>query len=217
LLAVFWATRGRDAGPPIYDGLPLQTEPYRYLQPSPGQATTAPPTSASENVKPQQGLPFIVNTGESPPQAELQADPNAFPIPPSVQSVIITITPVPPAAPIPNGRLDGNSYRMSVMLPGGSPLPVLPGKHVTVYLRGTGALGKTVMDRFSNGRWTSLATQLPGSGFHAAGSDQLGDFALVLLPGGAGGLGSGVTAAIVIGAILVGIAILLTAVRLLRR
>jgi hypothetical protein len=216
-LAVVWGVRGSHTGPPIYDGLPLQTEPYRYLQPAPGQATTAPPTSASENVKPQQGLPFIVNTGESPPQAELQADPNAFAIPPSAQGVLITITPVPPAAPIPNGRLDGNAYRMSVRLPGGAPLTVLPGKHVTVYLRGTGALGKTAMDRFSDGRWTSLPTQLPGSGFHAAESNQLGDFALVLLPGGAGGLGSGVTAAIVIGAILVGIAILLAAVRLLRR
>jgi len=29
LLAIFWATLGWEAGPPIYDGLPLQTEPYR--------------------------------------------------------------------------------------------------------------------------------------------------------------------------------------------
>lgn len=217
LLAVFWATRGWDAGPPIYDGLPLQTEPYRYLHPTPGQATTAPPTSASENVQPSnQGLPFIVNTNESPPQAELQADPDAFAIPPSTPNLTITITPVSPAAPIPNGRLDGNVYRMTVTLPGGAPVVVRPGKHISVYLRGTGALGKTVMDRFSDGRWTTLATTLPGSGFHAADSDRLGDFSLVLVPGG-GGLGSGVTAAIVIGAIIVGIAILLTAVRLLRR
>jgi hypothetical protein len=218
VLAVFWATRGWGSGPPIYDGLPLQTEPYRYLQPAPGQATTAPPTSASENVKPStQGLPFIVNTNESPPQAELQADPAALAIPPSVQSLTITITPVPPAAPIPNGRLDGNCYRMSISAPGGVPVAVQPGRHVSVFLRGTGVSGKTVVDRLSNGQWSPLATQAPGAGFHAAESDQLGDFALVLLPGGAGGLGSGVTAAIVIGAILVGIAILLSAVRLLRR
>lgn len=218
LLVVFWTTRGWDAGPPIYDGLPLQTEPYRYLQPAPGQATTAPPTSASVNVKPSnQGLPFIANTNESPPQAELQADPTAFAIPPSVQNLTITITPVPPAAPIPNGRLDGNSYRMSVLLPGGVPVAVLPGKHVTVFLRGTGASGKTVMDRFSAGRWSQLPTQVPGAGFHSADSDQLGDFTLVLLPGGAGGLSGGVRAAIAVAAVLVVIGVLLAAVRLFRR
>jgi hypothetical protein len=217
LLAVFWATRGRDAGPPIYDGLPLQTEPYRYLHPAPGQATTAPPTSASENVQPSnQGLPFIVNTNESPPQAELQADPDAFAIPPSTPNLTISITPVSPAAPIPNGRQDGNVYRTAVMLPGGAPVVVRPGKHITMYLRGTGALGKTVMDRFSDGRWTALATSLPGSGFHAADSDRLGDFTLVLVPGG-GGLSSGVEAAIAVGAFLVVIALLLVAVRRLRQ
>jgi hypothetical protein len=217
LLVVFWATRGWDAGPPIYDGLPLQTEPYRYLQPAPGQATTAPPTSGSENIKPSnQGLPFIVNTNESPPQAELEADPTTFAIPPSVESLTITITPVPPAAPIPNGRLDGNAYRMSVMLPGGAPVGVTPGKHISVFLRGTGVNGKTVIDRFSNGLWSPLATQAPGAGFHAADSDQLGDFALVLLPGG-GGLGGGVLAAIVVAVVLVMIGGLLVTVRLFRR
>jgi hypothetical protein len=217
LLAVFWTTREWDAGPPIYDGLPLQTEPYRFLQPTPGQATTAPPTSASENVKPSlQGLPFIANTNESPPQAELQADPNALAIPPSVPNLTITITPVPPPAPIPNGRLDGNVYRMSITLPGGVPVAVRPGKHVTVFLRGTGVNGKTVMDRFSAGRWSALPTQIPGAGFHSADSDQLGDFALVLLPGSAG-LSGGVTAGIAIAVALVLIGLLLVIVRLLRR
>ncbi len=218
LLAVFWATREWGAGPPIYDGLPLQTEPYRYLQPSPGQATTAPPTSGSENVKPSiQGLPFIANTNESPPQAELQADPNALAIPPSVPSLTITITPVPPAVPIPNGRLDGNSYRMAITVPGGAPVGVLPGKHVTVFLRGTGVNGKTVIDRFSAGRWSQLSTQAPGTGFHAADSDQLGDFALVLLPGSAGGLSGGVRAAIAVAAAIVVIGLLLAAIRRFRR
>ena len=218
LLAVFWATRGWEAGPPIYDGLPLQTEPYRYLQPAPAQATTAPPTSASENVRPSnQGLPFIANTNESPPQAELQADPNALVVPPSVPNLTITITPVPPAAPIPNGRLDGNVYRTTITAPGGAPVGVRPGAHVTVFLRGTGASGKTVMDRFSGGRWASLPTVIPGSGFHAADSDQLGDFALVLLPGGSGGLSGGVVAAIAVAVAMVVIGLLLTVVRLLRR
>jgi hypothetical protein len=217
LLALVWVVRGSHAGPPIYDGLPLQTEPYRYLQPPPGQATTAPPTSASENVKPSNlGLPFIVNTNESPPQAELQADPDAFAIPPSTPNLTITITPVSPAAPIPNGRLDGNVYRMSVTLPGGAPVVVRPGKHITVFLRGTGALGKTVMDRFSDGRWTSLVTTLPGSGYHAADSDRLADFTLVLLPGSAG-LSGGVRAAIAVAAFVLVIAVLLYVVRRLRQ
>jgi hypothetical protein len=216
-LTVFWANREWDAGPPIYDGLPLRTEPYRYLQPTPGQATTAPPTSGSENVKPSNhGLPFIVNTHESPPQAELQADPTTFAIPPSVQSLTITITPVPPAAPIPNGRLDGNAYRTSVTLPDGTPVAVLPGKHVTVFLRGTGVNGKTGLDRFSAGRWSPLSTQMPGAGFHSADSDQLGDFALVLVPGGADGLGGGALAAIVVAVVLVVIGLLLVAVRRFR-
>jgi hypothetical protein len=216
LLAVFWSTREWDAGPPIYDGLPLQTEPYRYLQPTPGQATTAPPTSGSENVKPSlQGLPFIANTNESPPQAELQADPNALAIPPSAQNLSITITPVPPAAPIPNGRLDGNVYRMAVAVAGAAPVGVRPGKHVTVFLRGTGASGKTIIERFNAGRWSPLPTQVPGAGFHAADSDQLGDFALVLVPGG-GGLSGGLLAGIVIAAVLVAIGLLLFAVRRFR-
>ena len=217
LLAIFWATRGWEAGPPIYDGLPLQTEPYRYLQPAPGQATTAPPTSGSENVKPSnQGLPFIANTNESPPQAELQADPNAIAIPPSVPNLTITVTPVPPVAPIPNGKLDGNVYRMAITAPGGAPIGVRPGGHVTVFLRGTGASGKTVIDRFSAGRWSALPTVMPGAGFHSADSDQLADFALVLLPDSSG-LSGGVRAAIAVAVVLAVIGLLLVAVRLLRR
>jgi hypothetical protein len=217
LLAVFWVTRGWQGGPPIYDGLPLQTEPYRYLQPLPGQATTGPPSSASENVKLMQNFPFIVSTSESPPQAELQADPDAFVVPQQTQSLTISVTPVPPAAPIPNGRLDGNVYRMSVTLADGAPVSVAAGKHVTVYLRGTGVSGKTVMDRFSDGSWTPLPTQVPGSGFHAVDSDQLGDFALVLRPGGAGGLSSGARAGIAVAVFVVVIGAVLALVRRLRR
>jgi hypothetical protein len=106
---------------------------------------------------------------------------------------------------------------MSVALADGAPVSVAPGKHVTVYLRGTGVNGKTVMDRFSAGRWTPLPTQLPGSGFHAADSDQLGDFALVLLPGSGGGLSGGVRAGIAVAAFVVVIGAVLALVRRLRR
>jgi hypothetical protein len=214
LLAVFWTTREWGSTPPLYDGLPLQSEPYRYLQPSPGQATTAPPTSASQNVKPSGNLPFIVNTNESPPQAELQAAPDAFAIPPTVQGIVVTITPVPPAVPL--AHLDGNVYRTAVTTPDGTAVSVTPGRQVTVLLRGTGASGRATVEQLANGRWTPLSTSIPSPGYHAASASALGDFALALKPA-SGGLGAGLRAAIAVAAVLVVIGLLLVAVRVLRR
>lgn len=214
LLVVFWTTREWGTTPPVYDGLPLQTEPYRYLQPTPGQATTAPPTSASQTIEPSGNLSFIVNTGESPPQAEVQATPQAFDIPPSVQSLVISITPVPPVIPIPKAKQDGNVYRMTATV-AGRVVGVRPGGQVTVILRGTGASGTGTVERFADGRWSRLPTTIPSGGYHAADSDTLGDFALALSPGS--GLAAGVRAAIAVAALLVLIGLLLVGVRLLRR
>ncbi|HZT64893.1 MAG TPA: hypothetical protein VFA11_03805 [Acidimicrobiales bacterium] len=210
------------AAPPVYDGLPLSAEPYRYLQPPPGLATTAPPTSATKTVTvtPQASAETIdVSTAEAPPQASILFSTDGLAAPAGT-SVVVRITPVPPPAPPKSGRIDGNVYQFSASA-GSAPVGLgAAGTVANLELRATGAPGNPTIERFDGTSWRAVPTTHVPPSEYTTDSNSLGDFALVLPPGpppGAGGPGTGVVAGIVVGAVLLVIGGLLWILRRTRR
>src|SRR5579884_435087 len=62
------------SSPPLYDGLILPPEPYRYLHPTAREAQeNLPPLSKVAHIPVQNGLVAmrVVHTGEKPPQVEV--------------------------------------------------------------------------------------------------------------------------------------------------
>ena len=209
LLLAGWAAGLFGAGPPVYDGLPLAAEPYRYLQPPPGFATTPPPSSASETVTVSGATgaqTVALSTSENPPQATMIFSTEAFT---GVgERIVVHIAPVPPPSKPARGTLDGNVYDLTATGPGpgGAPqaVPLAAGQTVTVALRATGAAGQPTLDRLDSGTWHALPTTHVPPSEYSVTTDRLGYFALVLPPGSGGGGGSGgVVIGVVVGGVLV--------------
>ncbi|HET6810765.1 MAG TPA: hypothetical protein VFH50_07125 [Acidimicrobiales bacterium] len=215
-----WAAGVFGAAPPVYDGLPLSAEPYRYLKPPPGLATTAAPTSAAETVTvtgPAGAQTVELSTTETPPQATIIFSTGAFSAP-SGERIVLRIAPVAPPAQPGRGRIDGNVYSFTATGPGpgGVPQPVgvAAGQVITLALRATGTPGAPTVDRFDSGVWRPLATTHVPPSEYSVSADRLGDFALILPPGSSGGGGGG---GALIGAVIGGVLVVLAAVIVLIR
>jgi hypothetical protein len=194
LLALTWRASPLPS-PPMYEGLTTPVQPYRYLHPPPGLGSTPPPSSVRQSLPPKQGQspPLFPQTTESPPQAQLLAAQDSFVLPPGATAVEASIVPVdPPPVPPLGGQVQGNVYDFEVTA-GGAPLPVRPGRRVTVVLRGPSGIVNPVIERFADGAWTRFETvalgQLAGESY-TADVTGLGDFALVATPGAPAGGGS---------------------------
>ena len=195
LLALTWRASPLPS-PPMYEGSPAPAAPYVYLHPSPGLESTARPSVARATVplKEGQSPPLDPGTSENPPQAQLLAAQDSFPVPPGTTAVVARIVPVDPPATRPlDGEVQGNVYRFGVSA-GGTPLAVRPGHIVTVVLRGPAGIPTPTIELFASGSWTRLPTvglgALSGDSY-TANVGSLGDFALVgaaaAPPSGGGG------------------------------
>jgi len=166
--------------PPLYDGVVVE-DPYRYLTPPPGAPGN--PTSTSDTAEIAQGRSPLVYSGtlENPPQAQLIADEGAFVIPAGSTSVITTIRPIAPPAPVPSGSLAGNVYEIRVANQGGIDLAIQQGKTVTVVLRAPNGVTNGTLYRFSGNAWVAVKTENGGlPDLFATNATQFGDFAVVL-------------------------------------
>lgn len=144
------------ASPPLYDGLVLPPEPYRYLQPSRTQALNNLPPTAAHRMLSLGGRSGIVTvaTTEQPPQAEIRLYGSALRAEPGTMHVLLTIRAVPPP-PLPPGlRLDGNIYAIAVTA-NGRPVRLRPG-HALMVLRATSAFIHPTMEEYIGGRWHRL-------------------------------------------------------------
>ena len=220
LLLSGWAAGLFGAAPALYDGLPLTSSPYRYLQPPPGFSTTPAPSSASETVTVTgaTGAQTVeLSTTETPPQATMIFSTGAFSAP-SGERIVLRIAPVAPPVRPTRGRIDGNVYSFSAIGPGpgGAPqsIGLSAGQVITLALRATGAPGSPTVDRLDAGVWKPLATTHVPPSEYSVSTTALGDFALILPPGSSGGGGGG---GAVIGGVVGGVIVVLAAVILLVR
>lgn len=204
--------------PPLYDGLGLPPEPYRYLNPPPRSHQAGPPTSVTRTLTlTSTGSPFFVlQTAEQPPQAQLHLDENAIVSPRGPQKLTLSLKPVPPPSDAPSdGIIAGNVYRLSAVAQSGQPARFNP-QGATVDLRGVGPAKRPAIEEYANGQWTRLSTgQFLGTLIYSAEIRTTGDFALVVA--GAAATSSSFLPLIIVAAVVLILAVLvLVVVRLAR-
>lgn len=176
--------------PPLYDGLQGPVEPYRYVNPPPGQQSTShrSPSSAVASVGVTGGSSarIVLSTKEQPPQVQVTIDSGVLRVPSGVSHVTLSIRPVAPPPQRPDGPLDGNVYRIAVTTPNGSPVDLRPGQTANVFLRGTGASGIPIIEDLTGGRWRRQATLFyQSSNYFSAKISRFGSVALIIAPGAA--------------------------------
>jgi hypothetical protein len=181
LLAGAWLTSS--ARLPLYDGIRLPAQPYRYLQPPAGIQNPGPPTSGSATFDVSNGrwTSQYVSTKERPPQAEVILDDGAVEIPHGAKRITVGVMAVPPPSQPDDGTTDGNVYRVSVVADNGAPVTLRKGK-VTVNLRATRIHGAPVIEEYVKNHWVHLQTgQYIGIALYGASARGLGDFVIVHL------------------------------------
>lgn len=169
--------------PPLYDGI-LPLEPYRWLEPPPGQHGGAKGATAQIPVKGGKGPLIAVATPELEPQAQIYASPEGLTLPPGTRLIKVSIEPVPVEGVPADGHIDGNVYRLSVTDQDGTPLTAPASALVSIVLRAADpTLGEATIEQFSNGSWVPLKTSSAGFGASFLSVvTEFGDFA-VIAPG----------------------------------
>jgi len=125
----------RVGAPPLYDGIIVPPEPYRWESPPPDlRAGNKPPLSGEATLPVLNGQVAGggVQTGDS--QVVMYFGPGAFKAPAGATSVKCTIAPDPnPPAPPAGVEIRGNVYRVTcVGQPGGQPVTVVSSYHLTM-------------------------------------------------------------------------------------
>jgi hypothetical protein len=135
----------------------------------------------------------VVETSERPAQARLVLEQGALAPPPGTAWLTLAIRPVPPPSQPADGTIEGNVYRITVTADSGTAVPVRRGGGVHIWLRGTGAVGRHLIERYTGGAWGRQTTHRAGtSHVYFADVTGLGDFALVV-PGERASGSSGVS------------------------
>jgi hypothetical protein len=148
---------------PLYDGVVI-AEPYRYLHPSGDQL--GDPTSSSETKTVAEGVsPVVVAfTAEIPPQAQLNAQRDAFVLTADATSIVATIEPIDPPAQPTTGPILGNAYRFSVTDQAGTELRIRACDGcVSIALRAPDGGPPATLMRFVDGAWQPVLTRHGGT------------------------------------------------------
>ena len=200
-LVVVWTVYPNN--PPIYDGLPLGSPPYRYLVPPPNRAGTAPPTSVTKTF-PVAGTPygFQLQTLEPDPQASVLIPLASLSLPAGAARVTVSLAPVLPSESAPLGTiLDGNVYRLSLVAEG-QPVPLRQGRTVRVTLRHTGSPGRPALAVLQSRGWKRLPSVEEAVGTSTGDSPDLGDLVLLVSTRSRGGIGGPLISAFVVAGVL---------------
>jgi hypothetical protein len=126
---------GRPATPPIFDGIIVPPEPYRWVSPPPNlQAGNKPPLSGEATFPIQNGQVAGGGVQTQDNQVVMFFGPGAFKAPPGAQSVTCTIVPVSnPPPPLPGSDIRGNVYRVGCLAqPGDGAVTVASIFHLTL-------------------------------------------------------------------------------------
>jgi hypothetical protein len=179
---------------PLFDGVVIE-DPYRYLEPPPGKPGN--PTSVTDTLALDQGQSPQLYSGtlETPPQAQMISDRDAFQLPPGTTSIKASIVPIKPPAPLTKGTISGNVYRFTVVNQAGANLSLLPGVTITVVLRAPNNVANGTIVHFNGTAWQKVPTDNGGLvDLYATNVTELGDYAVMVSgtqtpePSGAGSL-----------------------------
>lgn len=186
-LGLVWLTA---PGVPLYDGVGLPDEPYRYVHPPAGARRTAPPTSASWQAKAAHGRcdDFVdARSGELGPQVEISASPGGFKGAPTVRSFSLAADPIA-AEPAPGYAIDGNVYRVRITSTPPGPVTAIPATDHTlarIALRATSAKPPVLTFLFRptpTTPWKRQSTEKTGNDVFATDVAGAGDYVLARVP-----------------------------------
>ena len=172
---------------PVYDGLPNSDEPYRYV------GRTPAPTTARDSATVSSGSvgALQAKSGETGPQLLIDLAPGALRSG-TAPKVTLTGTPMKPDGSPPRGSFDGNAYRVTT-----APAATVSTEQTGYLFLRAAVMTKpapVVVHRSGAGApWQEVPTQRAGRDILATGFKELGDYAVVRLPGAkpvdSGGIG----------------------------
>jgi hypothetical protein len=134
-LALAAVLHGRVAAPPVYDGIVVPPEPYRWESPPPNlRAGNKPPLSGEATLPVANGQVAGGGVQTVDNQAVIYFGPGTFKAPAGTQTVTCTIEPDPNPPPAPLGvEIRGNVYRIGCAAqPGGAPVTLASSYHLTL-------------------------------------------------------------------------------------
>lgn len=126
---------GRMAAPPVYDGIIVPPEPYRWESPPPNLAAgNKPPLPGDATLPVQNGQVAGGGIQTNDNQVVMYFGPGAFKAPAGATSVKCTIEPDPnPPAPPAGVDIRGNVYRVGCLgEPGGGAVTLVSNYHLTL-------------------------------------------------------------------------------------
>lgn len=184
---------GRSAAPPVYDGIIVPPEPYRWVAPPPNLAAGNKPPQSGETTLPIQNGQVSgggVQTDDN--QVIIYFGPGAFKAPPGATSVKCSIVPDQnPPAPAAGTEIRGNVYQvMCVGEPGGVRVTIASTYHLTMRFPD----GPFTEIQFYDGRiWHSLTTLRAPAGdpYASVNAPAFGEYAATA-PAGAQGSGDSI-------------------------
>lgn len=176
LAALAVVTVGWAASPgavPVYDGVGVPDEPYRFLSKALGGTQVV-------QVGPSTSTALSLRTSEQGPQAIIDASEGALRAP-TTRTATVSIEPVDPGAAPTQGTLDSVVYRVTTTA--GSVSPTVQG---FLFLRAavmTKPDPVIVHRNTPTSAWTALRTARPGRDVLSVPFQALGDYVVVRLPG----------------------------------
>lgn len=169
---------------PLYDGIGIPDEPYRYVKPPAGYQQTPTPSTvrvplpATNGTNPKGAL---VQTLEVSSQSGMYFLPDGIKGPLTTKTFTITITPQAPDGTTP-GTVDGNVYRIEFLADGKPGATLTDTGRNTVYIqRATSAkvAAATLYYRPAGGSWTAIPDTKGGTDSFQGYLAGPGDYALV--------------------------------------
>jgi len=180
LVAVGWLLTAHPV--PVYDGIGMPDEPYRYVSTPAGASAAAKPAgSAQETLSVVGGVNAqlaSLSSDESGPQVWVYLPAGVLAAPGG--KITVKVAPQAPSDPPADGPIDGNIYRVSVTNPAG-PVTFSSSKS-TIVLRSTIAKqpGPVIEQRPGPGqKWRLLDTTRTGNDIYGAALPEAGEYALV--------------------------------------
>lgn len=177
------------AAVPLYDGVGIPDEPYRFVHPPPGYRTTAPPTSAAGRVPAADGSSrgaIDIYSNEVAPQVEVYIAETALTGSRSARWLDVHADPLAPGRASPAMPINGNLYRVRAGSDPVGPVTVnTKNPDLSIALRATTvrSIPATMLYRPSPAaRWRTLRTEKTGTDTFASAFAGLGDYALSYLP-----------------------------------
>jgi hypothetical protein len=180
---------GMPVGVPLYDGVGV-LEPYRYLHPASGQSGFPTSFTSSTPVEGDKSPQIAAATTESPPQAQLIANEDAFQLPVGATAVKTSITPVDPVSSAAAGSIAGNAYRIAVTDQDDHPLTTKPCDTCrSLVLRAPEDVTDGSIAFFDGKAWVPVNSLHAGIGsMIQTNLNAAGDYAVLTGAGGGGGL-----------------------------